>query len=167
MKVLVVDDDAMQRMLLADLIKGLAKVDIVEAADGDAAWQELRNGLYPVLCCCDIRMPRMSGIELLEHVKSRSTLADMPFIFVTAATDRTTIQQAIMSGATMYLLKPFDLPKVRPRLEKLFRVIGNRYREEPAATQERLGVSPERLLDYLAGLKQKVADWLKVAAASH
>lgn len=158
MKVLLVEDDVIQRMMLADLLRRFEKVDIVEAADGDAAWQELQNGLCPVLCCCDMRMPGMSGIDLIHRFKSRAVLADVPFIFVTAATDRETVEEAINSGATNYILKPINLAKARSNLERIFRSIRERYSEEPAITQRRMGVAPERLLDYYEAFKQQVAE---------
>lgn len=158
MKVLLVEDDVIQRMMLADLLRRFEKVDIVEAADGDAAWQELENGLCPVLCCCDMRMPGMSGIDLLHRFKSRAVLADVPFVFITAATDRETVEEAISSGATNYILKPLNLAKARSNLERIFRSVRERYSEEPAITQRRLGVAPERLLDYYEAFRQQVAE---------
>lgn len=162
MKVLVVDDDAIQRMLLADMLQGFEKVDIVESGDGDAAWKEMENGLCPVLCCCDMRMPGISGIELLERFKSRPALADVPFIFFTAATDRRTIEDAIAAGATNYILKPFDLRGARSCLEKVFRGIRDRYCEDASATQKRLGIPPDKLLGYFAVFEQQLADAIPV-----
>ena len=137
MKVLVVDDDTIQRMLLVDLLQRFEKVDIVEADSGDAAWKLLQEGLCPVLCCCDMRMPGLSGMQLLQHFKSRAVLAEVPFVFITASTDRNTIGDAIALGAANYILKPFDLTKARSSLEKIFRSIRERYCEEPAETKRR------------------------------
>lgn len=120
MKVLIVEDDQLQRMLLSDMLQRFAKVEVVEAVDGETAWQELERGLHPVLCCCDMRMPGMSGMELLRRVRTSETLADMPFIFVSMATETETIREAIAAGATDYIDKPFNLAKSRPVLEKVF-----------------------------------------------
>ena len=158
MKILVVDDDTIQRMLLVDLLQRFEKVDIVEADSGDAAWKLLQEGLCPVLCCCDMRMPGMSGMELLQHFKSRAMLAEVPFVFITASTDRNTIGDAIALGAANYILKPFDLTKARSSLEKIFRSIRERYCEEPAATKKRFRAAPQKLLGYFAVLKQQLAD---------
>jgi two-component system chemotaxis response regulator CheY len=158
MKVLIIEDDEIQRMLLSDLLRRFEKVEIVEAVDGAAAWQELENGLCPVLCCCDMNMPGMSGIEVLHQFRTRAALADVPFVFITAATDRETIEEAIASGATNYILKPLNLIKARSSLEKVFRGIRDRYSEEPAAAQKRMGVAPDRLLRYYDAFKQQVGD---------
>lgn len=158
MKVLIVDDEAIQRMVLADLLSRFERVEIVEAADGDAAWTELQNGLCPVLCLCDMSMPGMTGIELLRHFKSSTILAGVPFIFITAATKRETVQEAIASGATNYILKPFNLPRERAALEKVFRGVRERYSEEPSVTQKRLGISGERLLGYFDAFKHQLVE---------
>jgi two-component system chemotaxis response regulator CheY len=157
MKVLVVDDDLMQRMLLVDLLGRYERIEIVEAADGARAWEEVQNGLCPVLCCCDMLMPEMSGIELLQKFKSRTALAEVPFIFVTASTDSDTIKKAIASGATDYILKPVNFTKARSSLDRVFQDIYKRYGESPSATQKRLRVPPERLFGYYDALKQQLA----------
>ena len=164
MKVLIVDDDAIQRMLLADLLQRFEQVEIVEAVDGDTAWAELEAGLCPVLCCCDVRMPGISGIELLRRTKGRPALAGVPFIFITAATDRETIEQAIASGASNYILKPFDITKARYSLEKAFRGIRERYSESPLVTQRRLRIAADKLLAYYDALKQQLGSTLEPIA---
>jgi two-component system chemotaxis response regulator CheY len=157
-KVLVVEDDGMQRMVLADLVKGFARVEIIEATDGASAWQALQDGLSPVLCCCDMNMPGMSGIELLKMFRSCDAFADVPFVFITAAADRDTIKSAIEAGATNYILKPINVTQARSRLSVLFKGICERYSEEPKATQARMGMPPVRLLDYFDALKQEIVD---------
>jgi len=158
MKVLIVDDDAMQRMMLVDLVKSVENVEIVEAADGAEAWAALQRGLSPVLCCCDMRMPVMSGVELLRRFKANPASANVPFVFITAVTERQTIQEAIAAGATNYILKPINMTKARSSLEAAFHGIRTRYSEEPLATQRRMGVQPPRLLGYLQAFRQEVAD---------
>jgi two-component system chemotaxis response regulator CheY len=145
-------------MLLVDMLQRFERVEIIEAADAESAWKEIEGGLCPVLACCDIRMPGMSGIELLQRFKSRPVLADVPFIFFSAATDRGTITEAIAAGATDYILKPFDLRAARSSLEKAFRGIRARYCEDPSATRKRLDLPPEKLLAYLDAFKQQLAD---------
>lgn len=156
MKVLIVEDDGMQRMVLADLVKAFPRVEIVEAIDGASAWQGLQDGLSPVLCCCDMNMPGMSGLELLKMFRSCDALAEVPFVFITAAADRDTIKSAISAGATNYILKPIDVRQARSRLSVLFKGICERYSEDPKATQARMGMPPARLLDYFSEFKQEI-----------
>jgi two-component system, chemotaxis family, chemotaxis protein CheY len=157
-KVLIVEDDGMQRMVLSDLVKGFPRVEIIEAADGASAWQGLQDGLSPVLCCCDMNMPGMSGIELLKLFRSCAAFTDVPFVFITAAADRDTIKKAIEAGATNYILKPINVTQARSRLSVLFKGICERYSEDPRVTQARMGMPPVRLLDYFDALKQQIVD---------
>ena len=116
MKVLVVDDDVVSRMVLMHLIDSCGKFDIVEAEDGADAWRQLQDGLRPAICFCDLRMPNMSGMELLRHVKGHAGLAGMPFVLVTSASDKDTLQEATQAGAAGYIVKPFQAEQVRVHL---------------------------------------------------
>ncbi len=158
MKVLVVDDDVIQRMLLVDLLGRFERVEIVEAADGLQAWEVVQDGLCPVLCCCDMHMPRMSGLDLFQKFKSRAALAKVPFIFVTASVDRKTIERAIALGAADYILKPVSFTKARASLDKVFHRIYERYSETPSATQKRLKIPPGKLIGYYDALGQQLID---------
>ncbi|HEU4843044.1 MAG TPA: response regulator [Burkholderiaceae bacterium] len=159
MKVLVVDDDVVSRMVLMHLIDSCGTFDIVEAEDGADAWQQLEAGLRPAICFCDLRMPRLSGIELLQRVKSHDALHSMPFVLVTSATDGDTVQLATQSGAAGYVVKPFQAEQVRVHLAQFLEQAANEpahLAETPAATQLRLGINAERLLVYLAGFQNQL-----------
>lgn len=159
MKVLVVDDDVVSRMVLMHLIDGCGKFDIVEADDGADAWRQLEGGLRPAICFCDLRMPRMSGLELLQRVKERDDTACMPFVLVTSATDKDTVQQAAALGVAGYIVKPFQAEQVREHLAAFLGQAANRCEhqtEDPAATLHRLGINAERLLVYLNGFQNQL-----------
>jgi two-component system chemotaxis response regulator CheY len=106
MKVLVVDDDVVSRMVLMHLIDACGKFEILEAEDGEDAWQQMAGGLRPAICFCDLRMPRLSGMDLLQRVKADSTLDAMPFVLVTSANDSAPalIPSAETAQATMQRL---------------------------------------------------------------
>jgi two-component system chemotaxis response regulator CheY len=160
MKVLVVDDDVVSRMVLMHLIDGCGTFEIVEAEDGADAWRQLQAGLRPAICFCDLRMPNLSGMELLQHVKSHPDLNAMPFVLVTSATENDTVREAAQSGAAGYIVKPFQAEQVRVHLAKVLDQPANGYRhqaEEPAATLRRLGINAERLLMYLNGFHNQLA----------
>lgn len=156
MKVLVVDDDVVSRMVLMHLIDSCGKFDIVEAEDGADAWRQLLDGLRPAICFCDLRMPNMSGMELLQHVKGHAGLEGMPFVLVTSATDKDTLQEATQAGAAGYIVKPFQAEQVRVHLAGFLDQAGHQA-EDPAATSRRLGINAERLLVYLSGFHNQLA----------
>jgi two-component system chemotaxis response regulator CheY len=159
MKVLVVDDDVVSRMVLMHLIDSCGKFDIVEAEDGADAWEQLEQGLRPAICFCDLRMPRLSGMELLQRVKNHPEINTMPFVLVTSATDKDTMQEATQLGAAGYIVKPFQAEQVRVHLVNFLDQAASGYEhvaEEPATTMRRLGINAERLLVYLNGFQNQL-----------
>jgi two-component system chemotaxis response regulator CheY len=158
MKVLVVDDDVVSRMVLMHLIDSCGAFDIVEAEDGEDAWEQLSAGLAPAICFCDLRMPRLSGMDLLERVKADTALAAMPFVLVTSANDSATVNQASGLGVDGYLVKPFEGEQVRHCLAPLLVAAGVApAAETPRATMSRLNINAERLLVYLGGFQSQLA----------
>jgi len=155
MKVLVVDDDIVSRMVLMHLIDACGSFDILEAEDGEDAWQQLAGGLRPAICFCDLRMPRLSGMDLLQRVKADSALDAMPFVMVTSATDSATIAQASGLGVDGYLVKPFKGDEVQGFMAP-FASLPQAANETPQASMSRLGISGERLLVYLGGFQSQL-----------
>jgi two-component system chemotaxis response regulator CheY len=159
MKVLVVDDDVVSRMVLMHLIDSCGKFEIVEAEDGADAWEQLEAGLRPAICFCDLRMPRLSGMELLQRVKGHADIGAMPFVLVTSANDKDTVSEATQAGAAGYIVKPFQAGQVRVHLASFLDQAASGYdhqAEVPADTQRRLGINGERLLVYLSGFQNQL-----------
>ena len=165
MQALVVDDDIVSRMALIDLLAVYGVFDLVEAEDGEAAWALLDAGLRPVICFCDVRMPRMSGIDLLQKIKSAPALAALPFVLVSSASDRDTVLQAVTLGAVGYILKPLHAAEARTHLEKIFTVPLDKLAEDPVATAQRLHIDSERLLAYLSAFGEQLASGRRELAA--
>ncbi|KQQ46361.1 response regulator receiver protein [Duganella sp. Leaf126] len=159
MKVLVVDDDVVSRMVLMHLIDSCGKFDIVEAEDGLDAWKQLEGGLRPAICFCDLRMPHLSGLDVLQRVKSDAGLAAMPFVLVTSASEKEVMQEASSAGAAGYIVKPFQAEQVRVHLAAFLDQAAHGHThqaEDPAATLKRLGINAERLLVYLNGFRNQL-----------
>jgi two-component system chemotaxis response regulator CheY len=154
-KVLVVDDDVVSRMVLMHLVDASGAYEVHEAEDGEHAWSLLAEGLRPAITFCDLRMPRLSGLELLARVKAAPGLAAMPFVLASAANERDTVDQASGMGASGYLVKPFRPEEVRDLLAGL-RQPGGQGDEAPAQTLQRLGIDADRLVLYLGGLHNQL-----------
>src|SRR4051812_16361329 len=150
MKALVVDDDVVSRIALIDLLAAYNMFELEQAEDGVQAWQMLEAGLRPVICFCDVRMPHMSGIDLLQKLKAAPALAAMPFVLVSSASDRDTVLQAVKLGAIGYILKPLDAEAARTHLDKIFKLTLEKLAENPVATMKRLNISVARLTAYLS-----------------
>ncbi len=157
MKVLVVDDDVVSRMVLMHMIDACGQFEILEAEDGADAWEQLAGGLRPAILFCDLRMPRLSGMELLARVKGDPALGAMPFVLVSSASERDTVEQALELGASGFVVKPFEAPQVRSHLDAfLAPASGAADAESPDATMQRLGITGERLMVYLGGLQAQL-----------
>ncbi len=119
MKVLVVDDFATMRRILRNILKQIGFKNIIEADDGKSALKELKKEKVDLILC-DWNMPEMSGIELLKNIKSDNELKDIPFIMVTAESQKDNIVDAVKSGVSNYIVKPFTAETISEKLNKVF-----------------------------------------------
>jgi len=103
-KVLVADDEESIRDILADVL-GDDGYDIIEAQDGQEAL-ELCHKLDIHIVLTDIRMPKLTGLELLEKIKKEKPGVEV--IIMTSHASIASAQSAIRNGAYDYLVKPFE-----------------------------------------------------------
>lgn len=112
--ILVVDDNEMNRDLLSRRLarKGFT----VSVADsGEAALNWLDNNPCD-LVLLDIMMPGLSGIEVLDRLRSRLDVGELPIIMATAKGDQADIVDALKRGANDYVTKPLEFPVVLARV---------------------------------------------------
>src|SRR4051812_45681562 len=118
--VLIIDDSAEVRQVIAKTLDAFGFCTR-EAKDGKQGVQ-LALEWKPDLILCDVRMPGMDGHRTLEAVRESPTIATTPFIFLTAAVEKSDMRRAMCSGADDYLTKPFTaeelLEAVTVRLAK-------------------------------------------------
>lgn len=119
MKVLIVDDFATMRRILRNVLKQIGFTNINEADDGKSALKELKKEDFD-LVLCDWNMPEMSGIELLNTVRSDEKLKEIPFVMVTAEAQKDNIVDAVKAGVSNYIVKPFTAETVGEKLQKVF-----------------------------------------------
>lgn len=104
-KVLIVDDSALMRALLTEIIDGAEDLDVVGSAPDPIAAREMIKALNPDVLTLDVEMPRMDGLEFLDRLMR---LRPMPVIMIsslTAAGSEVTLK-ALELGAVDYLAKP-------------------------------------------------------------
>ena len=112
-KVLVVEDDTFLCRLIVRALE--SHYSVTAAADGV---EGLRHALEirPDLILSDVRMPGMTGLELLSAIRANSDLQDIPFILLTALDDNSVRLTALRCGASDYLTKPCSLQEIRLRV---------------------------------------------------
>ena len=107
MKILTVDDSATMRRIIAGAA-GVMGIETLNAANGIEALKVLeKEGSSISLILLDVNMPEMNGIELLKKVKASPQWASIPVMMVTSESERASVIEAIRSGASSYLAKPF------------------------------------------------------------
>jgi DNA-binding NarL/FixJ family response regulator len=103
--VLVVDDQALIRVAVRDLLDSAPGVDVVgEAADGEAA-VDLARRLRPDVVVCDIRMPRMDGIEATARICGDPDLAETRVLILTTFEEDDYVVAALRAGASGFVGK--------------------------------------------------------------
>lgn len=116
--VLVVDDASFIRDLvkkgLRDHLPGL---QIDEATNGRKAQQHLARQACDLILC-DWEMPEMSGLELLTWCREQESLKKVPFIMVTSRGDKENVVEAIQSGVSDYIGKPFTNEQLITKVKK-------------------------------------------------
>lgn len=114
-KVLIVDDIPSTLRLLSQMLQDCG-YETIYALSGELALSQV-NLAIPDVILLDIMMPEMSGYEVCQQLKSNPNTADIPIIFLTAATDLPEKIQAFKVGGDDYITKPFFIQEVLLRIE--------------------------------------------------
>ena len=107
--VLIIDDMKLVRMRLRQLCEKIGFTHITEAVNGKEAWQTLQKMKpAPDLILTDYNMPDMNGMEFLNLARKSEAHLKTPVVFITSESDKSLILNAVMLGATDYVVKPFQ-----------------------------------------------------------
>lgn len=118
LKVLVVDDDATVRRVLARLMEKRFAATVREAADGFAALDALEAEV-PDLMLLDVGMPNLDGPALLGRIRTDTRFEALPVVTISAAGEREVVLRMIELGVIDYLRKPLNIAAVEKRLTRL------------------------------------------------
>ena len=110
MNILLVEDDRDSRAGVADFLREMGH-RVTECGDGDEALAAFLAGDYPMVLS-DIKMPTMSGIELLRSIKARGGDKASDIVLFTGHGDMATAIEALRAGAYDYLLKPISVAEL-------------------------------------------------------
>lgn len=182
--ILIVDDEKTIRQALKEILED-ESYEVSEAADGEAAWTLLQDNKYDAVLC-DIKMPKMDGIELLDKAVDEGV--DAPFIMISAHGTIETAVDATKKGAYDFIQKPPDLnrllltvrnaldksnlqtetKRLKKKISKAFDIVGNSAPiQEIKETIEKVAPTDARVL--ITGEngtgKELVAKWLHEKSA--
>lgn len=120
MNIVIVEDDRTIRENLHEILEAY-DYQVNSYADGLQGLNGIRNTL-PDLVVCDIMLPQMDGYKILEKLKTDEKTANIPFIFLTARSDRADQRKGMELGADDFIVKPFTtqelLNAIEARLQK-------------------------------------------------
>jgi two-component system chemotaxis response regulator CheY len=114
--ILVVDDYATMRRIVANLLRQLGFTSVDEATDGSDALAKLRTGKEYGLIISDWNMEPMTGYELLKEVRADARLSAMPFIMITAESKTENVIAAKKAGVNNYIVKPFNAETLKGKI---------------------------------------------------
>jgi adenylate cyclase len=148
-RVLVVDDQAPNRKLLADLLtlNGYA----VETASGGREGLEKVRAVQPDLVLLDVVMPDLSGYEVCKALRADPTTGVLPIVMVTALDPAQERTKGLEAGADDFLVKPINAPELLARVRSLLRI---------KTFHDTVQAQARELADVNAGLEKRVQEQL-------
>jgi CheY-like chemotaxis protein len=117
-RILVVDDDDVERAILRKLLKRWFQAEITEAENGEQALQKL-EAVEPDLIILDVMMPVMDGLQVLTTLRADPRRQSLPVVVITASGEKDHVLKMVKLGVTDYLLKPIEQDIAQNRLSRI------------------------------------------------
>ena len=134
-KILIIEDDDLLRDGVIELLESEG-YEVIDAENGKIGLDLARKQI-PDLIVCDVMMPEMNGFEVLDVLQQDYETASIPFIFLTALTEKNDMRHGMELGADDFLSKPF-------KADELFKAVKTRL-----SKQEMVAVKSEEKLNEL------------------
>ena len=106
-RLMVVEDEPENRLFIGLMLR-TEGYEVLEAEDGFAALDMLRDGPRPELILLDVMMPGLNGWQVYEKIREEPDWADIPVVMLTALAQRADVERAVQLGVDGYLTKPFE-----------------------------------------------------------
>lgn len=117
-RVLVVDDSPSVRQQVGLALKQVG-YEVVDGIDGMDGAEKLRKDSNIGIVICDINMPRLNGLDMIEQVKSDSRFAKLPIVMLTSEDSPALMERAKKAGAKGWIIKPFRADLLVATVKKL------------------------------------------------
>ena len=115
--ILIVDDDDMMLKMAEFTLTHIPEYNVIKANSGLQCLRTLQSGEKIDLILLDIQMPGMDGIKVMELIQKHDYWNQIPVIFLTASSDKSTVMKAGKMGAIGYIKKPFVPEDLVQRVE--------------------------------------------------
>jgi signal transduction histidine kinase len=122
MKILIAEDDATSRVILAHVLHQLGH-EVLETADGEEAWAVFQREPIPLLIS-DWMMPGLDGLELCRRIRAAGRPKYTYIVLLTVLGGKENYLEAMEAGTDDFISKPFDVDQLRARLHVAERILG-------------------------------------------
>lgn len=119
MPILVVDDYQTMVRIVRNLLKQIGYENVDDASNGEEALKKIREKQYGLIIS-DWNMEPMTGFQLLQAVREDASIADTPFIMVTAESKTDNVVAARRAGVSHYIVKPFNAATLKAKIDAVF-----------------------------------------------
>lgn len=165
--VLIVDDSKVMRLALKKILS--ADYQVLEASDGEEAWEVLSQNHGVSMVFSDLSMPNLDGFGLLDRIRksSNQNIKDLPFIVITGNEDDDgTREKAIGNGATDFITKPFKSAEIKARAKSH---LGYREKIEDITStlEQKIPLEPVTNLAKQEYFEQRASQLLSYASRHH
>jgi CheY-like chemotaxis protein len=156
MNILIADDDTISRMALRDSLASHHRLHFREFPDGESAWEALEQGFAPALCLLDVRMPGLSGVDLLRRIRSDLRFSTLPVMIITSSAHKEIIIEAGRLGLDGIVVKPVEGRATAARVLPALQNFMNDLLDPPLKVRQKLSIPEDRYLQYLGSLLEKL-----------
>ena len=159
-QILIIEDEMNIRESVAELLE-LKGYGVLEAENGNSG---VRHALEnkPDLILCDIMMPGMNGHDVLTAIRNKQGYANVPFIFLTALSQKDDIRKGMNLGADDYLVKPFKAKDLYKAIETRLSIQEEREKESSKTVDPfQQKVISKNIMEPIEGLKASSANLIK------
>jgi len=150
-RILIADDSRVMRLAIAKILG--TDYEIVQAENGQAAWERLTLDAGIQALLTDIQMPLMDGYELICRIRASDDgrIRDLPVMTITGSEDDAIKQQALACGATDFVIKPLDAVQLRARVQAYVRYDQN----ARVLTEKNQNLEGQAITDPHTGLRSR------------
>ena len=145
---ILIADDSKQNVKLLRVILTASEYDVIEAYDGEEALEKAK-GEHPDLILLDIMMPKVTGYEVCQKLRSDETTKNIPIVMITALHEMDARIKGIEAGADDFISKPFNKIELLARIKSLLRM--RPVKEKPEKKDETFVLE-----SILSGLKEGI-----------
>ncbi len=159
MDILIVDDTSENLRLLSQMLAEQG-YSVRAVTSGERALESVQ-ALPPDLILLDIRMPKMTGYEVCEHLKADPVTSDIPIIFISALSEIQDKVQAFKVGGVDYITKPFQLEEVlvRTQTHLALRTLQKRLQDTNQKLEHELLLAGELQANFMPSKLPRISGW--------